>query len=158
MPFIVAKADLNIRRPIYICIYMYIYIYGPRMTTNHPSSYDNKGWSLSRLVMREKKRKEEKKKKEKMGIDWLNRLPFNLSNLDLTPVDTLGQVNLFGEGRGHTWVLFERWKAMLVSLIGNGKLFRSGNQGLEIIGGRTGEILRRIIRLPIPIFRNITET
>lgn len=43
-----------------------------------------------------------------MGIDWLNRLPFNLSNLDLTAVDTLGQVNLFGEGRGHTWVLFER--------------------------------------------------
>lgn len=55
-----------------------------------------------------KKRKEEKKKKEKMGIDWLNRLPFNLSNLDLTAVDTLGQVNLFGEGKGHTWVLFER--------------------------------------------------
>lgn len=50
--------------------------------------------------MREKKRKEEKKKKEKMGIDWLNRLPFNLSNLDLTAVDTLGQVNLFGEGGG----------------------------------------------------------
>lgn len=47
---------------------------------------------------------------------------------------------------------------MLVSLIGNGELFRSKNQGLEIIGGRTGEILRRIIRLPIPIFRNITET
>lgn len=62
----------------------------------------------ARNERKKKKRKEEKKKKEKMGIDWLNRLPFNLSNLDLTAVDTLSQVNLFGEGRGHTWVPFER--------------------------------------------------
>lgn len=53
-------------------IYIYIWTW-PRMTTNHPSSHGKKGWSLSWLVMREKK----KKKGENGGWRWrLNRSVF----------------------------------------------------------------------------------
>lgn len=55
-----------------------------------------------------KKKKGGKEEKRKNGHRLVKQASLQFIEFRSNTSGHLGQVNLFGEGRGHTWVLFER--------------------------------------------------